>query len=50
MLYDCLDKLKQAYMLAALNTQEAHCKQNKEKYDNIAQYKIGDLVMINEFW
>ena len=33
-------------MLAALNTKEAHSKDNKDKYDNIPQYKIGDLVMI----
>ena len=33
-------------MLAALNTTEAHSKQNKDKYDDIPQYKIVDLVMI----
>ena len=42
----CLDKLRQAYMLAALNTTKAHSKQNKEKYDDVQQYKIGDLDMI----
>ena len=36
-------------MLAALNTEEACSKQNKEKYDDILQYKIGDLVMIKNF-
>ena len=36
-----LDKLRQAYMLAALNTKEAHSKQNKVKYDDITQYKAG---------
>ena len=41
-----LDESRQAYMLAALNTKEACFKQNKEKYDDIPQYKIGDLVMI----
>ena len=44
-----LDKLRQTYMLAALNTKEAHSKQNKDKYDDIPQYKIGDLVMIRNF-
>ena len=43
-----LDKLRQAYMLA-LNTKEACCKQNKDKYDDVPQYKIGDLVMIENF-
>ena len=33
-------------MLAALNTKEAHSKQNKDKYDDVQQYKMGDLVMI----
>ena len=33
-------------MLAALNTKEAHSKQNKDKYDYIPQYKIGNLIMI----
>ena len=42
----CLDKLRQAYMLAALNTKETHVKQNKDKYNNILQYKIRDLLMI----
>ena len=41
-----LDKLRQAYILAALNTREAHSKQSKEKYDDITQYSIGDLVII----
>ena len=36
-------------MLAALNTKEACSKQNKEKYDDVPQYKIGDLVMIKDF-
>ena len=44
-----LGKLRQAYMLAALNTKEAHSKQNTEKYDDIPQYKIGDFVMIKNF-
>ena len=44
-----LDKLRQTYMLAALNTKEAHSKQIIEKYDNTPQYKIGDLIMIKNF-
>ena len=44
-----LDKLRQAHMLAVLNTKEACSKQNKEKYDDVPQYKIGDLVMIKNF-
>ena len=36
-------------MLAALNTKEAHLKQNKQKYDDIPNYKIGNLVMIRNF-
>ena len=28
---------------------EAHSKQNKGKYDDIPQYKIGDLVMIKNY-
>ena len=44
-----LDKLRQAYMLAALNTKEVHSKQSKEIYDAIPNYKIGDLVMIRNF-
>ena len=44
----CLDKLRKAYMLAALNTKEAHSKQSKQKYD-VPTYKIGDLVMIRNF-
>ena len=45
----CLDKLMQAYMLTALNTKEATSKQSKQKYDDIPNYKIGDLVMIRNF-
>ena len=37
-----LDKLRQIYMLAALNTKKAHSKQNKDKYDDIPLYKIGN--------
>ena len=44
-----LDKLRQAYMLAALNTKEASLKLSKEKCDDTPQYKIGDLVMIKNF-
>ena len=36
-------------MLAALNTKEAHSKQNNDKYDDVPEYKIGDLVMIKNF-
>ena len=45
----CLDKLTQAYMLAALNMKEAHSKHSKQNYDDIPSYKIGDLVMIRNF-
>ena len=41
-----LDKLRQTYMLAALNTKEAHSKQNKDKYNKVPQYKTEDLIMI----
>ena len=44
-----LDKLRQTYMLAAVNTKEAHSKQNTDKYDDIPQYKIEDLKMIKYF-
>ena len=44
-----VDKLRQGYLQAALNTKEDHSKQNKEKYDDIPHYKIGDLVMIRNF-
>ena len=36
-------------MLAALNTKETCSKQSKQKYDDIPQYKMGNLVMINTF-
>ena len=36
-------------MLAALNTKEACSKQNIDKYNDIPQYKIGDLIMIKNF-
>ena len=36
-------------MVAALNTKEACSKQGKEKYDDMPQYKIGDLVLIKSF-
>ena len=44
-----LDKLKEAYMLAALNTKEAYSKLSKQKYDDIPHYNIGDLFMIKSF-
>ena len=44
-----LDKLRQAYMLVALNTKEACSKQNIDKYNDIPQCKIGDLIMIKNF-
>ena len=37
-------------MSAALNTGEPQSKQPKEKYDDVLNYKIGDLVMIKKFW
>ena len=45
----CLDKLRQAYMLAALNMREAHSKQSKQNYDNVPYYEISNLVMIRNF-
>ena len=42
----CLDKLRQAHVVAALNTREAFSKQNRGKYGNIPQYKIGDSILI----
>ena len=45
----CLDKLRQTYMLAALNIKEACSKQNKEEYDDVSQYNIVDLVIIKNF-
>ena len=36
-------------MLAALNTKEAHSKQQCNKNDNVPCYKIGDLIMIKNF-
>ena len=36
-------------MLATLNMKEAHSRQSKQKYDNVPNYKIGDLVMIRNF-
>ena len=44
-----LNKFRKAYILAAPNAKESHYKQSKEKYDDIPQYKIGDLVMIENF-
>ena len=44
-----LDKLRQAYMLADLNTKDAHSKQNRDKYEYMSQYEIGDLIMIKNF-
>ena len=44
-----LEKLRQAYMLAAVNKKEACSKQSKEKYDDIPQDKTGNLVMIKKF-
>ena len=41
-----LNKLWQTYILTALNTKEAHSKQ---KHDDIAKFKIGDLIMIKIF-
>ena len=43
------DKLRQTYILAALITKKAHCKQNRDKYNDIQQYKIGDLIIIKIF-
>ena len=35
-------------MLVALNSKECS-KQNRDKYNDIPQYKIGDLIVINNF-
>ena len=45
----CLDKLNQAYILAAVNMREAQSKQSTQKYDNVPNYNIGDLFMIKKF-
>ena len=45
----CLEKLQQVYMLAILNTNEAHSKQNLDKDEDVPQYKLGDLDMIKNF-
>ena len=42
----CLNKLRQTYMLTAFNTKEAPSKQKCDKYDDVPQFKIGDLIMI----
>ena len=36
-------------MLAALNMREAHSKQIDQSYDDVPNYKTGDLVMIRNF-
>ena len=36
-------------MLAVLNAKEAQSKQGKQKYDDIPNYRIGDLIMIRNF-
>ena len=36
-------------MLAALNTKETHSKHSKQKYDDVPNYRIVDLVMIRNF-
>ena len=36
-------------MLADLNTKEACSKEHIDKYNDILQYKIGDLIMIKHF-
>ena len=40
-----LDTLRQKNMLATLNTKGEYSKQNRDKYDAIPQYKMGDLIM-----
>ena len=37
------------YMLAALNTKEAHSEQQCDKNNAIPQFKIADLLMIKDF-
>ena len=36
-------------MLAALNVREDHSKQTKQRYHDVPNYKIGDVVMIRNF-
>ena len=38
-----LHKLRQVYMLAVLNMRKAGSKQPKQRYDDVTNYKIGDL-------
>ena len=44
-----LDKLSETFMLAALNTKEAHSEQKCDKHNDIPQFKIGDVIMIKNF-
>ena len=45
----CLDKLRQADMLAALNMRKSQSKQPKQKCEDVPNYKIGNLVMKKNF-
>ena len=45
----CLDKLRHAYMLAALNMREVQSKQPKHKYDDVPNHHLDDIVMIKNF-
>ena len=36
-------------MFAALNMREVQSKQTKQRYDDVSNYKVGDLVMIKNF-
>ena len=45
----CLNKLRQTYMLAVLNTKESCSKQKCGKHDNAPQFEIGGFIMINNF-
>ena len=44
-----LDEMRQDYMLADLNTKEAHSKQTKQKIWWCTKLQIADLVMIRNF-
>ena len=46
---NCLNKLRQTYMLRALITKEAHSKEKHDKHDDVPQFKIRDLIMIRNF-
>ena len=44
-----LNELRQTYMLAAINTKEAHSKQKCDKHGDAPKFQISDLIMIKKF-